>query len=302
MTDQEILDLLRHIGHFQYPFGKDAGRMPIDCLSFPLNHPAVEKAIASYQDFMIEDLDRFCLAHHSRPAHADGDVGPATRELFAQPRCGCPDYGPDVAAAIGTGSWKSCHGIGNYHSAFIHVDKTKMPGFLKPYWDEVVDRAFESFAEIGLKFVLTDQKSAANITVTFETRRKPWIGLANVGSRQPCNSTIWAQFHAGYQPSKIVSMWTQLTQHEWGHNCGLQHVRGGKMSATLMVEQPLSWIGDPVWPFLKRLYGGEPIPGGPEPPGPPPPVPDDGGYHGILLRSDGAKLDCTVKPRRTSPI
>ena len=284
MTDQKIIQLLKDTGHLDQPCGGSRQEWNVEELASVGDWP-VGRAIASYQDFHSECLDRFCLDHHSRPARADGDIGPATRDLFALPRCGHPDYGPDVAAATGSGNWRGCHGIGNYHSALVHVDKTDMPGFLRPHWDEALKLAFASFAEIGLKFALTDDESKANIIVTFETARRGWIGLAIVGSGQSCNSTIWAQFHAGYHPTKIVSMWTQLLMHEFGHNCGWQHTRGGVMSATLMVELPPTWIGDPIEPLAKRMYGGVPIPGA-EPPEPGPPGQD---RVGKIVWSDGSR-------------
>lgn len=294
MTDQEILTLLHHTGHIAHPFGQE-GATAWDS-TFPLEHPDIEKAIHSYQDFHSDCLDRFCLDHHSRPAHADGDVGPATRELFALPRCGHPDYGPKIAAATGSGNWKGCHGIGDFHSALIHVDYTDMPEFLKLHWEEVWERAVASFAEIGLSLLRTEDKSRANITVSFETRRQNWIGLAIVGSGQSCSDTIWAQFHAGYHPQKIVSMWTQLLMHEFGHNCGWQHTRGGVMSATLMVELPPTWKGDPIYPLAKRMYGGVPVPGTTPPDVPP--VAGEEFMAGILTRqSDGRKADCSIRWR-----
>lgn len=301
MTDQEIIDLLQRTGHLETPFGRHVDHSP-SYVGSSLIRPEVRYAIASYQDFMSEPLDRLCLAHHSRPAHADGDVGPATRELFALPRCGCPDYGPDVAAATGSGSWAGCHGIGNYHSALVHVDDDGIPDFLLPHFDDVWDRTIASFAAIGLKFVWTNDKSEANITMSFVDRSRGWIGLAIVGSGQSCDSQIWCRYLATWEPSDIVSMWTELLMHELGHNTGLQHSRGGIMAPSLIYGLPPTWKGDPSEPILKRLYGGVPIPGGPEPPGPPPPVPDDGGYHGILRRKDGAELDCTVSVRGTSPV
>ena len=273
MNDQEIIQLLKDTGHLEYPYGRPQG-LDSHWKSQCLVDAHVSNAIGSYQSFMAEPLDRLCMKHHSQPARLDAGVGPATRELFAQPR-------------------KGCHGIGDYHAAFIHVDKTNMPGFLRPYWDEVFDLAVGSFAELGLKFIRTDQKSVANITVSFETRRKPWIGLAQVGNHQACNSTIWAQLHAGYHPEKIVPMWTQLLQHEFGHNCGWQHTRGGIMAATLMVELPPTWIGDPIEPLAKRMYGGVPIPGPePEPPGPSPPSDDVM----VLTHRDGRKWSVTPWP------
>ena len=291
MTDQEIIQLLENTGHLGWPLGSASGMVLTDIGCRSLGQPAVARAVASYQDFMLPDLDRFCLKHHGRPAHADGKPGPATYELFAQPRCGCPDYGPNVAAATGNGSWAGCHGVGGYHAAKIHVYRENMPGFLVPHWEEVLERAIASFAKIGLRFIRAERPGAANITVTFETRSRGWIGLAIVGSNQSCGTTIWAKFLATYQPKDTVEMWTELVMHELGHNAGLQHSRGGIMNPSIIYGLPATWIGDPSEPILNRMYGGEPVPGS-APPTPEPPS----GIVGRLEMSDGKAYHVTPVP------
>jgi len=266
MTDREIVELLESTGHLEWPFGKQQ-RIPDEVYKFdvqrPLRHPAIEAATASYQNFMCECLDPLCMQHHSRHSQADGQIGPATLELFELPRCGCADYSPDVAAATGSGSWKGCHGVGDYHQATVHIDVQHMPTFLDPHWAEILARVTASYEDIGLRFEFVDEPDA-NIAMSFVERSRGWIGLAIVGQGESCGSQIWARFLSTYKPKNILSEWTTLIMHELGHNAGLQHTRGGVMSPSIVHGLPASWKGDPSRPVLARKYGGVPIPGGPD--------------------------------------
>ena len=261
MTDRETIELLRWTGHLEYPFGLQQYIPDTPGESF--NSQIVEKAIASYQDFMVENLDPLALLHHSRPLRCDGHLGPATRELMKQDRCGCPDYGPDVEPAVGTGSWKHCHQIGDFHAATVHVNPEGMPSFLKPKFDEVWARNVAAYDELGLRWIRTEE-SGANIEFSFVPRSNGWIGLAIVGQGQSCGSGIWCKYLARYQPSNIVREWATLVMHELGHNAGLWHTRGGVMNPGIINGLPASWKNDPSESILKRYYGGEPILSGPD--------------------------------------
>ncbi len=266
MTDREIVELLERTGHLEWPFGKQQ-RIPDEVWDFkvnrPLRHPAIEAAIGSYQDFLCECLDPLCMKHHGRPAKHDGQLGPATMDLMAIPRCGCPDYGPNVQSAMGNGSWKGCHGIGDFHAAMVEINRDGMPGFLEPAWEEVWARVVEAYDDIGLRWTLTAH-GEANVSMSFVSRSRGWIGLAVVGQNESCSSQIWAKFLSTYKPADIVNEWSTLIMHELGHNAGLNHTRGGVMSPSIVNGLPASWKGDPSRPVLARYYGGEPIPGDPK--------------------------------------
>ncbi len=271
MTDHEIIDILKWTGHLHNPFGGGPQRVLPDVFDMsednpaPLAHPVVVSGLASYQDFMCQCLDPLCMKYHSRPLRDYGQIGPATRELMALPRCGCPDYGKDVQPATGSGSWKSCHGIGDFHAATVYVDESGMPSFLKPLWDEIWGRAAAAFADIGLRVTRTTDKAKANIFLSFVRRSNGWIGLAIVGQGQSCGSQIWCRFLSTYKPKNIVREWTTLIMHELGHNAGLIHSRGrGVMNPSIIHGLAASWKGDPSLPVLQRKYGGKPIPGGPD--------------------------------------
>lgn len=274
MTDQEIIRLLFDTGHLNYPKGKGKvvfsyGETTLGTLR--LNSMGVVDAIASYQDFMGQSLEPLSMAHHSRPAIVDGRIGPATRELLDMPRCGCPDYGhahdhygEPVQPAVGTGNWPRCHDIGDFHAATVYVDESGMPSFLKPVFDEVWKRTVAAYDEIGLRFIRVDDHDDANIDFSFVNRSNGWIGLAIVGRGQSCGSQIWCRYLAKYKPSNVVGSWTELVMHELGHNCGLNHSRGGIMNPSLITGLPASWDRDPSESILKRYYGGKPIPTGPD--------------------------------------
>ena len=283
MTDRDIIELLRDTGHLGHPFGEEQV-LPFG-FAFTIDSPEVKKAVASFQEFNVLQLEPLSLEYHGRSARCDGDVWLASRRLFKMERCGCPDYGPGVQPATGDGSWKGCWGIGDFHAATVYVDDSGMPGFLKPLWDRVFAGAVAAYERIGLRWILTDDPDDYNTKISFTSRSRGWIGLAVVGQSQSCSSTIWAQFLSTYHPSNVLARWTELVMHELGHNAGLQHTRGGIMHPSIS-GSPLTWIGDPSETILKRYYGGEPIEPRPEPPIDPP-----GLGHGLITMSDGREFD-----------
>ena len=276
MTDQEIIQLLFDTGHLRHPFGERV-ELPRDMAQQPLTHSVVERAMASYHDFNSVCLEPLCIKHHGRPARANGVYGPATAELLELPRCGCPDYGKEVhphnvQAAIGTGSWAGCHGVGDFHAATVFVDDKYMTPSWRAEFDEIWALSAAAYAEIGLRWTRTDDRKAANTVLSFERNPRGWIGLAIVGSNQSCGSQIWLKLAASYAPRDSIPMRTKVTMHEKGHNAGMGHSRGGVMNAYVMDGVPATWKGDPSESILKRYYGGKPV-GVPEPPTPVPPVP-----------------------------
>jgi hypothetical protein len=265
MNDPEkILEFLRMTGHLQYPFGEEQNA-PTGPFHLAIHAAETLKAVASFQAFEAAMMDRLSMKFHGRPAKFDGDIGPATQEAMDAPRCGGPDYGPSVQAATGSGSWKSCHNIGNFHAAKVFVHEEQLPSFLKPVWGDVWSRCQAAYMDIGHKWILTEDESQANTTISFVPRSNGWIGLAIVGEQESCTSQIWARFLSTYQPSNIVNEWTTLIMHELGHNAGLQHSRGGVMNPSIVQGLAPTWRGDPSEPILVDYYGGEPIETPPQP-------------------------------------
>jgi hypothetical protein len=254
----EILNFLEWTGHLEYPNGVKQ-TLPDGPFHTAIRSVEALKAVASFQAFEAEQLDRLCLKMHGRAARIDGEIGPATEALMDIPRCGHPDYGLDVQAATGSGSWPNCHGIGDFHAAKVFVNVDQIPDFLQPYWNEVFARCQASYMDIGHKWILTEDEGEANTTVSFVRPNGQWIGLAILGQQETCTSQIWAKFDHGYQPSNIVSEWTTLLEHELGHNAGLSHSRGGIMNPSIVQGLAPTWRGDPSEPILVNYFGGIPI-------------------------------------------
>lgn len=259
ISDDEIIDVLRRTGHLDMPFG-ELQEVPDGVLV--LNMPAVKRAIMSYQEFNCVPLEGLIAKHHpqriSAAVHLDGEVGPAMREMFAMPRCGAPDYSIGPQRVIGSGNWKGCWGVGDYHCAVVSL-KNSPPLFLAPHWDEVTKRVTDMYAEMGCLFLWEQMSDRTNITVEF-TRGSGWIGLAIMGYGQSCGNTIWAKFEQNYNPRNTVGEWTSLVAHELGHNSGLDHSRGGIMNPSIINGLPPTWRNDPSESLLKSRFGGKPVP------------------------------------------
>ncbi|HWL09375.1 MAG TPA: hypothetical protein VNQ76_13285 [Planctomicrobium sp.] len=264
LTDQEIIRLLNSTGHLAMPFGKQQGVWPVDEEEkLSLQVAEVREAVRSYQSMYSSTMEHLVAKHHpdrsSVQVIPDGDIGPATLELLGTSRCACPDYAQSIAEpALGSGNWKSCHGIGDFHCAKVKLVNS-FPSFLAPVWDEVWARVVAAYDEVGLRFELTNGNDY-NTTIEFVNPNGGWIGLAIVGTGSlSCTSKIWSKYDRNFRPSNVLSEWTSLIKHELGHNCGLDHSSGGVMNPYIISGLPVSWKGDPSWSLLARRFGGQPV-------------------------------------------
>lgn len=211
-----------------------------------LNVWDVEEAIQRYRDFL---------------QLPDATVG----ELFELERCGCPDIQLDQS---GSGSWPSgCHREypGN-HAFAVYFDLAGFP----PHWKNAFDEAWElvqqAYADVGMIFFETKDRRKANTIVTWQ-RGSGWIGLAIVPRGPRCGQTIWAKYDNRYGSSfsleRLINQLAFLMAHEFGHNMGMSHTRGGVMNPTLIngTFHPDQWRkNDPAYnQYLKRYFGGEPV-------------------------------------------
>lgn len=278
-----IIAILEKTGHLRFPFGVPAAVPALNSPAYPkaLGDPVVVEALKSYQSFMSPAIEPLIAKHYPERASpsviVDGKVGAAMQELFDAPRCEYPDHGlVHAAAAIGSGSWKSCHGIGNFHACSVKVNRANLPAHLSPVFDEVLRRVTAAYDEIGLRFWF-DGRSPVQTELSFVTGSDGWIGLAIVpGSALSCSSSpIWLRLLASYKGGStteaIIQQWTSLIKHELGHNCGLSHSSGGVMNPSIINGLPTSWKGDPSEQLLRSRFGGQAIPADvPTPPLPPP--------------------------------
>lgn len=177
-------------------------------------------------------------------------------------RCGCPDF---IGGTLetGSGSWPAgCHGdYPENHAVTFQVDKRNMPSFLKDHFEEAWKLCAAAYAYVGVALVREDENSSANVRVTWE-RGRGWIGLAIVPRGPGCGTRIWAKFDTRWAPSNLVPGWAKLLGHEFGHNMGYGHTRGGIMNPTLSVPSSFpetAWLNDIAYPMFKRNFGGMPI-------------------------------------------
>lgn len=250
------------------------------CAKLTLEDGCVKKAVASMQASDV-NLDFLCQMEHGRPCEPDGIVGPAT-EMYLKLRersgCGHADFlteeEQETAAAAwglpaqGSGNWRGCHGVGNFHAVKIRVTNSP-PSFLAPVFEEVKKRVTEAYAEAGLLIHWDGTASDRNIDFSFVNGSTGWIGLAIVSNNSTCSSgPIWCRYLATYRGGssveQIITQWVTLIKHELGHNCGFGHLRGGVMNSTIVNGLVVSFRNDPAWSGLSSRFGGVAVPRTPD--------------------------------------
>jgi len=99
MDNRELIKVLDTFGHFSNPAAPLAQSASGNTARLTIKDQATRSAVQSYQLLLKPTLDDLVLKHHNRTESvADGDVGPATRELMTLPRCGFADHGSEHSA------------------------------------------------------------------------------------------------------------------------------------------------------------------------------------------------------------
>lgn len=303
-------------GHFWSPENPEGRNIKQEDLKLLTpDDPVVVAAMLSMSRMDASRYTRHVLEKHGRTPHFDGQLGPAMMAMVNEyhGRCPIPDFVPppgtsflytdpdlqevvqrmqqDAASpAFGTGNWKGCHQVGQFHCATVGVNDALLPMFLRPLFVQVLKNVQRAYAGVGLLFlfikngqdILTGESFGGNINteMSFVNNSDGWIGLAIVGQGETCGSKIWCRFlntyRGGDSDSSIVTQWTTLIKHELGHNCGRGHTNGGVMNPSIVNNLPVEWVqNDPSTQWLRGQFGGVPVPipggGDPKPPDPPSP-------------------------------
>jgi hypothetical protein len=278
MSDQELIQKLWDTGNFWH--GAEALNVKQSQLhTLTLDDAAVQEAVASFQ---ASDVNMVGLSqlYHKRPPHADGDVGPATRQLAMIPRCPIPDHAPPPNASFhyddpklqaavesmqryaeaGSGSWPAAgcdperQGV---HSIRVRINMAGCPAAVKAYIQESLAAVVKAYAEMGcaVRYIL-DANSPAEIVKHFEGMSGGIIGWNYFPQAGTC-SRITGAFNNSYAPS--MQTWANLECHETGHGVGLQHTNGGIMNPSIVTIWPLTWVGDTSHNRMRAFFGGVPI-------------------------------------------
>lgn len=270
-SQYEVIARLRQFGHLPRIAVEDLPRLSLDS-------PEVREGLDSFLAFSGYELR----------AGATGGIDRLAIGAVMQPRCGCSDFegvgeldeaSAEMEATTGSGSWPAgCHpDFPGRHTFTVQFDFRGMPSYLGNPDDPTSPfrQAWElcraAYADMGIAFIPRND-SRANTLVTWQ-RGAGWLGLAIVGRSQTCGSRIWAKYDNRYRPSALVHQWARLFAHEFGHNMGFSHLRGGIMNPSLSQGEftPRAWRGDPGESRMRSWFGGEPVPLGPLPgPGPDP--------------------------------
>lgn len=288
-------------GHFWSPDNVNGHNIRQEDLKLLQPHdPVVVAAMISMSRMDAGLYTKHVLEHHGRVPHFDGQIGPAMLGMINDNngRCPIPDYvpppgtsflysDPDLQAvvermqlestlpAFGSGNWKGCHQVGEFHCATVGVNQSGLPSFLKPVFLQVLRNVQRAYAGVGLLFIFVTEgrdmltgkpfDGHINTEMSFVPRSDGWIGLAIVGQGETCGGKIWCKFLntyvGGNSEAAIVTQWTTLIKHELGHNCGRGHTTGGVMNPSIVNNLPTDWVdSDPSTPWLKGQFGGVPVP------------------------------------------
>jgi hypothetical protein len=305
MNEQEDIQETYRLGHFFGPENPDGHNVTWDDLSnLKMGDAVVIEAFRSRSRMQVTDYAPECFRAHGRAPDFDGLPGPAMDAMLAAARCPVPDYKPpkgavgnfddpeleeiwthwrDGAPAIGVGNWKGCHGIGQFHSAAVEVDMRGISSQWRAVWIEVLRGVKRKYDAFGLRFTFVDRETRKDMLtgerfegqiqtrLTFVDRSNGWIGLALVGQNETCTTQpLWLRLLTTWNPRQLILDLISLLGHELAHNCGFGHSRGGMNNPSLISGLPiLIPPSDPIFSWLRREFGGEPVGGDtPTPPQP----------------------------------
>lgn len=279
-----VLRRLIHLGYQYHPSFPDARNVSeADVNSLELDDPEARALIAGYQTFLSDDFDAYSYAEHGRRGIPDGEIGPATYEMIMAPRCEVPDFFPPDHEVYrqGTGNWKGCWGVGDFHACRDKVDDRNMPAHVRRNWDKIVATVVDSYAEVGLLWLPSKDWTEYNTDMYWVRSSSGWIGLASVMNGRGCGKSGMNSYLASYAANQsdawIVQHWSVLVLHEKMHNCGFGHSNGGIGNPSLRPGTKPTWKGDVLESAMRQKFGGVrvPIPGSPTDPKPPTDPPAD---------------------------
>lgn len=285
-SDKEILVEAYTRGHGFNPAYPNLHNLDLDRISKMNGDEQDAKDLVRTLQMSDANYDGLVLSRYGRSPDFDGEIGEATRELVAIPRCPIPDFPLPVGArfdtgipelnraietqsenAMGTGSWPSCDperpGVNSFR---VRIDITRCPASIRSYLDKALQAVVECYAEVGcaLRYILAPTGDC-EIAKRFEPLAGGVIGWNEFPSPNTCNQTINGRLDTGYAPSDW-RYWANLEAHETGHGVGAQHTRGHIMNPSILLvwrDSPkpnISWKGGPSESSMNRWFGGVPVP------------------------------------------
>lgn len=316
INKDKIIRRLWDLGHFRnpaHPAGVTEDELPI----LQLHDAPVRIAIASFQEFMASDFDRFSLDEHKRIGHADGEIGPATESLFEMPRCGFPDY---LEAGLEEANWPTgCRGKLRFGRDFASLPGMSQEDTDKAFW-AAVNNITAAIADIDI--VSANHGDISNLQVLAGLKRLSGSTLAwSYLARNNCSDKL----HQAYNTRVAWALRKAATvgTHELIHAMGGPHVRDndatmypsihsrslaryGYLNDTdLSMMRGIGYsLSGADQPSLEDLFyprdRPKPDPPKPEPPTPQPPGPNEYWFSGDfdLMRGDDSlgKYILTPKP------